>query len=148
MSFLPRCVSTLLLLALAATCQAAGRPNVLFIAVDDMRPELGCYGNTGIEAMLAGVPVLGQRKYQEVSQAPIWDISTESFKDRFLELLDSPTQQKRLAEAGREYAVQVHSSAAVAAKAATVYREIMDDGKSSALGRRRYWIPRFRRSRT
>ncbi|MCU0457407.1 MAG: hypothetical protein MUE74_14020, partial [Bacteroidales bacterium] len=23
-----------------------GKPNILFIAVDDLRPELGCFGNT------------------------------------------------------------------------------------------------------
>lgn len=39
----------------AATCNAAdvspaqgARPNVLFIAVDDLRPQLGCYGHTEI----------------------------------------------------------------------------------------------------
>ena len=28
---------------------AAERPNVLFVIVDDLRPELGCYGNEEIE---------------------------------------------------------------------------------------------------
>ena len=32
------------MLFLAATVQAADRPNVLFIGVDDLRPEIFCYG--------------------------------------------------------------------------------------------------------
>ncbi|MBB3208386.1 iduronate 2-sulfatase [Rhodopirellula rubra] len=35
----------LLLLFISATSQAADRPNVLFLAIDDLRPELGCYGS-------------------------------------------------------------------------------------------------------
>ncbi len=33
-----------------ATLHAADKPNVLFIAVDDLRPELGCYGKDYIES--------------------------------------------------------------------------------------------------
>ncbi len=42
----PLLVSLLLITAI----QAADRPNVLFIAVDDMRPELGCYGKPHIHS--------------------------------------------------------------------------------------------------
>ena len=34
-----------LMLAPLAALHAASKPNVLFIAVDDLRPDLGCYGN-------------------------------------------------------------------------------------------------------
>lgn len=41
------------LFAIAVICStltnAAERPNVLFVAIDDLRPELGCYGNTEIK---------------------------------------------------------------------------------------------------
>ena len=40
------CILLLFLPATSNTNQAADRPNILFIAVDDLRPELGCYGTT------------------------------------------------------------------------------------------------------
>ena len=40
---------TIALLSLTPALSVEKRPNVLFIAVDDMRPELGCYGNTIIK---------------------------------------------------------------------------------------------------
>lgn len=45
-----RIVPCLLLLTLATAALAESRPNVLFIAVDDLRPELGCYGNTIVKS--------------------------------------------------------------------------------------------------
>lgn len=43
-------LSLLLSLVSITVLQAADRPNVLFIAVDDLRPELGCYGNPHIHS--------------------------------------------------------------------------------------------------
>ncbi len=44
-----RLLSALTLLVTATHCTAAERPNVLFVAVDDMRPELGCYDSDEIK---------------------------------------------------------------------------------------------------
>jgi iduronate 2-sulfatase len=41
---LSRTLFLTLLLCVSAS-QAEDRPNILFIAIDDLRPELGCYGN-------------------------------------------------------------------------------------------------------
>ena len=35
--------------AASQTTSSPSKPNVLFFAVDDLRPELGCYGNTIIK---------------------------------------------------------------------------------------------------
>jgi arylsulfatase A-like enzyme len=49
MKITPLVLPLLALLFAAPRPLAAEKPNVLFIAVDDMRPELGCYGNKVIK---------------------------------------------------------------------------------------------------
>lgn len=59
----------LTMLALATSIAAADtkKPNVLFLAIDDLRPELGCYGKTRIQSpnidRLAAGGVLFKRAY-------------------------------------------------------------------------------------
>ena len=42
-------VIVLLLLSVSTMAQQNARPNIVFIPVDDLRPILGCYGNTNIK---------------------------------------------------------------------------------------------------
>ena len=50
MKILFRSLQALLILFVIMSCtmQEKQKPNVLFIAIDDLRPELGCYGNAQI----------------------------------------------------------------------------------------------------
>ncbi|MFT5525570.1 MAG: iduronate 2-sulfatase [Pirellulaceae bacterium] len=45
MNIVKQVTCVVFLLAFASSIQAADKPNVLFIAIDDLRPELGCYGS-------------------------------------------------------------------------------------------------------
>lgn len=60
-------LAVILLLGAKNSTSAADRPNVLFIAVDDLRPELGCYGRQHIHSpnidRLATSGVLFERAY-------------------------------------------------------------------------------------
>lgn len=55
------------ILLFATSAYAADRPNVLFIAIDDLRPELGCYGHSYIHSpnidRLAAEGVVFDRAY-------------------------------------------------------------------------------------
>tara|TARA_R110002072_G_scaffold302068_1_gene483674 strand:+ start:4028 stop:5425 length:1398 start_codon:yes stop_codon:yes gene_type:complete len=62
-----RLLTAVLLLVVVNLIHAADRPNVLFIAVDDLRPELACYGKQHIHSpnidRLAKSGVLFERAY-------------------------------------------------------------------------------------
>ena len=101
----------------------------LFRRVDLVIDQLvmGSYGNSGIEAMLCGKPVIGQKSYRELSEAPIWDVTEQNLKARICDLLEQPDLWPKLGSMGREFAISKHSPAAVARIAANTYRMILDE---------------------
>ena len=44
-NFMKQLITVVCLFVCLSTAQATDKPNILFIAIDDLRPELGCYGS-------------------------------------------------------------------------------------------------------
>ena len=98
----------------ASAAQSAERPNVLFIAVDDLRPELGCYGVDEIKSprmdALAASGVTFQRAYCQVAvcnpsrvslltgmrpdTCKVWDLPTR-FRETVPDVVTLPQQFKK-----------------------------------------------------
>jgi iduronate 2-sulfatase len=101
-------------LAALASAQAPKRPNILFLAVDDLRPELGCYGFPGVKSpnidRLAKQGVLFTRAYcQQAVCSPsrtsvltgarpdttkVWDLVTH-FRDAMPNVVTLPEHFKK-----------------------------------------------------
>ena len=78
---------TSLAFALTASAAAPARPNVLFIAIDDLRPALGCYGDSQVKTphidRLAAQGLLLNRAY---CQVPVCGASRASLMTGILPL--------------------------------------------------------------
>lgn len=62
----------ILTLILLATATGAERPNILFIAIDDLRPELGCYGAPQVKTLhIDKLAASGMRFERAYCQVPI-----------------------------------------------------------------------------
>lgn len=86
---------------------------------------MGSYGNTGIEAMMSGLPVIGQKKYAEISDSPIINTDIENFEVTFLNLLYAPNTWNSIGQKGREWALMHHSPKVVSKIANKQYHKIL-----------------------
>lgn len=90
---------------------------------------MGCYGNTGIEAMLCGKPVIGQKRYKDVASSPIIPVEPDTIIQTVENILDRRDEWVEIGEISREYALSKHSPKAVSTIAANVYKQVMDQQK-------------------
>ncbi len=86
---------------------------------------MGSYGNTGIEAMMCGKPVLGQKNYDEIRDCPVIDVSEDTLRDRLNDLIENRQNWAALGKAGRSWALAHHTPQKVAKIARQTYEEIL-----------------------
>lgn len=102
------------LLLISGTAAAAERPNVLFLAVDDLRPDLGCYGadfvhTPNLDRLAASGTVFTRAYCQQAVCSPsrtslltgkrpdttkVWDLDTH-FRDHIPETVTLPQRFKQ-----------------------------------------------------
>lgn len=102
------------LLLVGTIAPAADKPNILFIAVDDLRPDLGCYGvefvkTPNLDKLAASGTIFTQAYCQQAVCSPsrtslltgkrpdttrVWDLNTH-FRDRIPDTVTLPQQFKQ-----------------------------------------------------
>ena len=98
------------------------------IVVDQI--VMGSYGNTGIEAMLCGKPVVGQKQYAEIADSPIVEANKDNLQAVLENLIDNPQTWADIGRKGREWALKHHAPKAVARIAARQYDRILQSSSS------------------
>lgn len=98
------------------------------IVVDQI--VMGSYGNTGIEAMLCGKPVVGQKNYNEIKDSPIISADSTNFKTVIEDLIENRAQWAALGAASREWALAHHTPRVVAKLAVDVYHETLESSSA------------------
>ncbi|MEM9480757.1 MAG: sulfatase-like hydrolase/transferase, partial [Verrucomicrobiota bacterium] len=107
-------LANIIFVALSSICSAAGKPNILFLAVDDLRPELGCYGVETVHSpfidRFAASAVTFERAYCQVAvcnpsrvslltglrpdSSKVWDLRTR-FRETVPDVVTLPQHFKR-----------------------------------------------------
>jgi len=92
------------------TGDASGRPNVLFISVDDLRPQLGCYGHDGmVTPNLDALAASGTRFDRAYCNLPVCGPSRASIMTGLRPTPERFTKRTTMAEADAPEALPLHS---------------------------------------
>jgi arylsulfatase A-like enzyme len=127
-------IGVVLLFSLAST-RAENRPNILFVAIDDLRPELGCYGADHIKSpnidALAEQGVLFKRAY---CQGPVCGPSRSSLLSGVHTLSypgKTPWSSEKLAPGKITLPAVFRQAGYYAVGNGKIYHQREEDGKNS-----------------